>query len=95
MTDGSSITVTNNETERRFEAEVEGQRATSAYLRAGDRIVFTHTEVPEALEGRGIANALTRTALDYARAEGLTVVPLCPFVRAYLERHPEYHDLLL
>lgn len=95
MESKDAITVTHNEAAHRFEAEVEGRRATSEYTRAADRIVFTHTEVPEALEGRGVANALTRTALGYARAEGLKVVPLCPFVRAYLERHPEDHDLLL
>ena len=50
--------------------------------------------MPEQLEGRGIASKLAKTALDYSRAEGLTVVPLCPFIASYIERHPEYADLV-
>ena len=64
------------------------------YDRDGDRIVFTHTLVPASLEGRGIASVLARTALDDARSRHLRVVPLCPFVRDYIERHPEYQELV-
>ena len=66
----------------------------AAYHRRPGRIAFTHTEVDEALEGRGLGGALVGTALDDARREGLEVVPLCPFVAAYIERHPEYQDLV-
>ena len=66
----------------------------AAYHRRDGRIAFTHTEVDEALEGRGRGGALVGTALDDARREGLEVVPLCPFVAAYIERHPEYQDLV-
>jgi predicted GNAT family acetyltransferase len=52
-----------------------------------------HTEVPKALEGRGIGSALIRGVLDIARSEGLKVNPLCPFAKAYIEKHPEYVDL--
>ena len=52
-----------------------------------------HTEVPKALEGRGIGSALIRGVLDIARAQGLKVNPVCPFAKTYIERHPEYADL--
>ena len=66
----------------------------TAYHRRDGRIAFIHTEVDEALEGRGLGSALVATALDDARSEGLEVVPLCPFVAAFIERHPEYQDLV-
>lgn len=66
----------------------------AAYRRRNGRIAFIHTEVDEALEGRGLGSALVATALDDARSEGLEVVPLCPFVAAFIERHPEYQDLV-
>jgi predicted GNAT family acetyltransferase len=55
---------------------------------------FDHTFVPPALRGGGIASRLTGRALDYARARGAKVIPSCPFVAVYIERHPEYRDLL-
>ena len=59
------------------------------YRLEGDNVInLLHTEVPKALEGRGYANELARAALEYAAAENLTVRPTCPFVRAYLRRHP-------
>ncbi len=61
---------------------------------AGHAIVFTHTGVPPEIEGRGIAGALTRAALEYARVQQLKVVPQCPFVRKYLEKHSEFRDLV-
>jgi predicted GNAT family acetyltransferase len=66
----------------------------AAYARKGGVITFTHTEVDPAFEGRGLGSVLVRGALDAARAEGLEVVPVCPFVRSYVERHPEYADLV-
>ena len=93
MTDGS-IAVENNEAAQRFEVHVDCLLSLLMYERRGDRIVFTHTEVPAALESRGIASVLARTALDDARARQLQVVPLCPFVRGYIERHPEYRALV-
>ena len=53
-----------------------------------------HTEVPEALAGRGVASKLIRGALEMVRAQGLKVVPQCPFVAAYMGKHPEYDDLI-
>ena len=88
------VTVVHNEAARRFEAAVEGRLAVAEYRRAGEAIVFTHTEVPAALEGRGIANALAHTALERAHDEHLTVIPLCPFFAGYIRRYPEYAALV-
>jgi hypothetical protein len=86
--------VTHDETRRRFELEDEGQTGFLTYELKDGAIVFTHTIVPEALEGRGIGSRIVRSGLDFARAEGLKVLPLCSFVRGYIERHPDYSDLL-
>jgi hypothetical protein len=64
------------------------------YGRRGDRLVLHHTEVDRSLGRQGLGSALVSGALDDIRARGLTIVPLCPFVRAYLDRHPEYGDLV-
>ena len=86
--------VSQNEAEHRYEMEVEGQTAFAQYSLNGSVITFTHTIVPEELEGQGIGSRLVSTALDDARAQDLKVVPMCSFVRGYIERHPEYQDLL-
>ena len=77
-----------------FVIRYEGQRALVAYRKREGTIIYTHTEVPAELEGHGIAGRLAKHALDYARANGLRVVPQCPYVAAYIERHPEYRDLV-
>ncbi|MEM1127448.1 MAG: GNAT family N-acetyltransferase [Bacteroidota bacterium] len=90
------LDVVHNEKRARFEIEVEGHLAEANYIRTTNgRIVFTHTEVPVALEGQGLAGRLARHVLGYAREEELVVVPLCPFMAAYIRRHPEYRDLVL
>ncbi|HYI41048.1 MAG TPA: GNAT family N-acetyltransferase [Allosphingosinicella sp.] len=86
--------VRNNEAEHQYELEVEGRLALAAYRLRDGRITFTHTEVPDALEGRGIGSKLIKAALDDARALGLKVVPTCPFVKRYMDKHPEVQDLL-
>jgi hypothetical protein len=78
----------------RFEAVVDGLACHLDYLIDGSTMRIHHTEVPSPLEGRGIAAALTRAAIDHARANGLRVQPLCSYVRAWLRRHPEHADLL-
>lgn len=78
----------------RFEAELPQGHAECAYRRQGDVLLLTHTEVPVALEGRGLAAALVQATLDWARAEGLKVRPLCSYVAAYMRRHPQTQDLL-
>jgi predicted GNAT family acetyltransferase len=86
--------VRDNKAEHEFELVVDGHRAVAAYQMEGDTIVFTHTIVPRAIEGRGVASKLIRAALDSARDRGLKVVPQCPFVAAYIKRHPDTQDLL-
>jgi hypothetical protein len=86
--------VRDNPAQHRFELAVEGSIAFAEYEAAGKTITFVHTEVPEALAGRGIASRLVKGALDQVRARGLKVVSECPFVSAYLGKHPEYGDLL-
>ena len=89
-----AVAVTHNEEAHRFEATFDGLRSLLAYLPFPDRIVLQHTEVPAPLEGHGIAAKLTRAALDFARANHLRVVPLCPYVSSFLRHHREYHNLL-
>jgi predicted GNAT family acetyltransferase len=80
----------------RYELRVGGHLiGLAAYRRRDDRISFTHTEVDEACEGRGFGSRLAAAALDDARRQGLAVVPLCPFIAWYIERHPEYEELLV
>lgn len=86
--------VTDNRAEHEFELDMDGGRAVAAYQLEGDTIVFTHTLVPKKLEGHGVGSRLIRGALDAARDRGLKVVPQCPFVKAYIDRHEEYRDLL-
>lgn len=91
--DPNELEVVHNEAAKRFEVAVEGELALIQYIRAGERIVFTHTEVPEALEGQGIAKRMAYIALEYAKAEGLRVQPLCPFMARYIREHPEYQSI--
>jgi predicted GNAT family acetyltransferase len=86
--------VVHNREARRFELVVEGRMAFSKYLLAGNKMVIEHTEVPGELEGRGLAGRIVRAALDHAREQHLAVLPLCPYAKAYIGRHPEYRDLL-
>lgn len=86
--------ITNNVADGRFETVVDGHRAEMAYFQRDGVVYFVHTEVPTAIEGRGIAAELAKTGLEWARAEGLAVVPRCPYVRSYLDRHAKYQDLV-
>ena len=78
----------------RFETDVDGETAVLEYALEGGRIRLVHTGVPDPLEGRGIGSRLVRFALDQARERGLDVWPDCPFVAAYIRRHPEYLELV-
>ena len=89
-----NVVVENNEAAKRFEARVDGKVAFIQYRYEKDRIVMIHTEVPDSLGGRGLAGKLAHAALEYARAEGLKVVPLCPYVASYIRKHPEYQSLV-
>src|SRR6476619_7593552 len=92
--DNENVRVEENAAAHRFEARIGEYLAVAEYRRVGEMITFTHTEVPEPLEGRGIASALARTALEQARAEHLTVIPQCPFFASYIRRHAEYSPLV-
>jgi uncharacterized protein len=92
--DVGAIAVVNNAEESQFEVRVGGQLAVAAYHLSDDTITFTHTEVPDALEGQGVAGRLARAALDHARANELRVVPMCAFIASYIKRHPEYQELV-
>lgn len=81
--------VTDDQTASRFEVMADGLRAELVYRRNGNRLVLIHTEVPAALEGLGIGGALVAAAARRAARDGMTLVPLCPFARAWLQRHPE------
>jgi predicted GNAT family acetyltransferase len=86
--------VQDNEAKHQFELIVEGHTALAAYRLKPGVITFTHTEVPKELGGRGIGSQLAKGALDQVRERGLRVVPLCPFIKAYIEKNPEYADLV-
>lgn len=90
-----AFTVRNNETAGRFEADLDGEVAFAEYrvLEGGD-VLFPHTVVPDAFEGRGVGSALVRAALDWARGRGARVIPACSFFAGYIDRHPEYADLV-
>lgn len=98
MTDpqpAGAVTVADSRERRRFEASIDGELAGFArYVRLPDRVVFTHTEVDPAFEGRGVGSALAKGALDAMRANGDRVEARCPFIAAYIKRHPAYAHLL-
>jgi predicted GNAT family acetyltransferase len=86
--------IVNNRTKCRYELAVDGHIAASYYEQAGPVITFAHTEVPPELGGKGIGSKLIGGALDQARSLGLKVVAQCPFVKAYIDKHSDYADLL-
>jgi uncharacterized protein len=90
----AKLDIRHNTALQRFEATVEDELAHADYRMDGTVMRMVHTEVPPGLEGRGIAGALVRAALEHARVTGLTVLPRCSYVRAYMRRHPETHSLL-
>lgn len=88
------LDIKNNAAAHRFETVIEGQTAFVEYRLRPGVITVVHTGVPEALEGRGIAAALSQHVLEYIAAEKLQLVPLCPYLKLYLKRHPEYQYLV-
>ena len=91
-----AVEITLNESEHRYEAHVDGELAGfAAFTMQGDQIIFTHTEVDDRFEGQGVGSRLARHALDDVRSRGsLQVVPRCPFIRSWIDKHPEYADLV-
>ena len=95
MSDTPAVEVVDAPERSRYLALVDGQEAGfAAYRLRGERVVFTHTEVDPAYEGRGVATALAKAALDDVRRRGRRMVLVCPFMTAYVQRHPEYADLI-
>jgi predicted GNAT family acetyltransferase len=91
----SDVQTTDNPEQQRYEARVDGDLAGfAAYQLDGDRVVFTHTEVDDAYEGQGVGSALARSALDDVRASGRSAVPRCRFIRGWIDKHPDYADLV-
>jgi predicted GNAT family acetyltransferase len=91
----STPEIVHNTASSRFEVRVGADLAVLDYILSNGRIVFVHTGVPPVLEGRGIGSQLARAGLEYARREGLRVVPRCPFVRAYVKRHEKEYGALV
>ncbi|MDX2141244.1 MAG: GNAT family N-acetyltransferase [Chloroflexota bacterium] len=89
----NAIEVIHNPAESRFEVQLDGDIAMVEYMLHGSNISFTHTEVPAAHEGKGIANQMAQVALNYARDNSLRVNAVCPFIKLYIQRHPEYQAI--
>jgi hypothetical protein len=86
--------IIDNKAQHRFELDVEGHIAKSFYRLADGVITFEHTEVPPELGGKGVGSRLIKGALDQVRGSGLQVMAECQFVKGYIEKHPEYADLV-
>jgi uncharacterized protein len=95
MSSRPEVQVTDNPTANRYEARVDGELAGALYYReAPEGLALVHTEVGDEFEGKGVGGRLVAGALDDIRGRGLNVTPVCPFATAYIERHPEYADLI-
>jgi len=86
--------VVHNAAEERFELRIGGELCLLNYRRSAGKLVLYHTEVPQPFEGRGLAERMTRAALDFARSENLQVEPRCSYAVYFMQKHPEYDDLL-
>lgn len=95
MSNISEKSIVVNQEKKRFELEVEGKIAYIEYILNNENIMFlTHTEVPVGLEGKGVGSTIVSKVLDYIKENGYTLAPLCPFVAAYVKRHPERKEIL-
>ena len=93
---GMSTEITHNADQKRYEIRLDGELAGfAAYEPAGSgSIALTHTEIDPAFEGKGLGGALARGLLDDLRVEGRTVIPVCPFIKGWIGRHPDYRDVV-
>jgi uncharacterized protein len=89
------LKIFNNTKQQQFQVAVDGELASLEYRLSEGTIVLMHTEVPEQLAGYGVGSALADFALNYARTNHIPVKVYCPFVQAYLKRHPEFMDLVV
>src|SRR4051794_37128080 len=83
-----------NSTSNRLELEVEGSTAFIEYKLSDQTLFLIHTEVPPALEGKGVGSAIVEKSLQYAKDNDYKIVPLCPFLQSYLKRHKEWNDIV-
>ena len=90
----ANINLTQNEAVNRFEILIEDNIAFIEYKLTDSILFLTHTEVPSALEGKGVGSAIVTKTFDYAQEKGYKIVPLCSFIQKYLKRHPEWKDLV-
>jgi predicted GNAT family acetyltransferase len=90
-----NLKVENNAAEKRFEINLPDGTAFIQYTKRGEDVYnLYHTEVPSQFGGKGVGSALAKGTLEYIKAEGKQIIPTCPFVAAYLKKHPEYEDLV-
>lgn len=87
--------IEHNEAASRFEVQIDGKLSLVDYIKQENVLVVTHTGVPTELEGRGIAAALTKALLEYVRKNNLKVKPVCPYTKAYIQKHADYNDLVV
>jgi uncharacterized protein len=93
--DTANITIENNTEKQQYEAKVDGKVVAFAeYRPIGQSIMFTHTEVNEDLEGKGVGSQLIRYALEDTKAKGMTAIPMCPFVKIFIQRHKDFIDVV-
>lgn len=92
----STVQVSDRPDREYYDITVDGTRVgLAAYELTGDVIAFTYTEIDDAHEGQGLGSTLARSALDDARSRGLRVRPVCPFIRGWIKRHPDYQELVV
>lgn len=90
MSSYNDVELINNESIHNFELVVEGHRAFVDYIKKSEKYYLVHTEVPQELEGKGVASALVEKVFQYIEGQGAKVVPLCVYVQSFLKRHPEW-----
>ncbi len=88
-------TLIDNDQKSQYELHVDELVPKIEYIKKNNRIFLTHTEVPKALEGKGIGSQLVKKVLEDIKTKDLTLIPLCPFVAMYIKRHPEWKELVL
>jgi uncharacterized protein len=91
--DLEKLEIIHNEAENRFETWIDNQLSKLDYLQDGNIMVMTHVDVYPEHRGQGIAGKLTQVALEYAKEKSFRVIPMCPYVAAYIRRNPRYGDL--
>lgn len=94
MEDNNELVLKDNTDRKQFELSVEGFTARIEYMIMANKIFLTHTEVPRALEGKGVGSKIVKLAFEEIEKRGLKLIPLCPFVAKYLTKHPEWKKIL-